>query len=226
MISLPPVWSVAEQMATQLRGEVLSGGFRIDEPLREVSLARRFGVSRATVRKVLQELVQEGLLVAKRNCGVTVAPPPSDTVRELLIPMRVTLETYALRACFDELSADDFRVWSRLLGQLRLACEEGDHSAVLERDFDFHHALLLRAGQSDLVPLWKQLLTRTMSFYEHARLSVEELPSVHAVHVALLDVFRSGDKEAAVEALAEHIRNGEFNAKARGRWRKNKTTCK
>ena len=213
-----PVRSVRDQIVNRLRGELLSGQHAPGTPLREEGLAERFEVSRMPIRHVLQQLVDEGLLLAKRNCGVSVAPPAPDAVRGLLMPIRVQIETFALRACFADSPAPLVQDWQRLLGPFRLACEEGDRPAVFERDMDLHRALLVRAGLADLLPLWTQVVNKTTAFYGHHRLADEELPVVHAAHAALLDTFRGGDVETAVTALTQHITNGEFNRAVHRRW--------
>lgn len=211
---------VTEQIAARLRGEILSGQLAAGERLREERLAERFGVSRMPIRDVLRQLVHEGLLVAKPNCGVTVAHPASEAIHELLLPLRVQIETYALKRCFGELSPDDFRDWERWLKRLKLACEEGDHAATLRLDFEFHESLLRRAGLEEVVPIWRQVLHRTESFYEHTSLDARQLPVVHAVHEALVKVFRGGDRRAAMTALTEHILNGEFNQRVHRNWKR------
>jgi len=191
--------------------------------MREESLAERFGVSRMPIRNALQQLVHEGLLVAKRNCGVTVAPPPPGTVRGLLMPIRVQVETFALRACYAGSLEPLLREWQSLLGVFRLACEDGDRPAIFERDMDFHRALLVQADLANLLPIWTQIINKTTAFYEHDKLADEDLPVVHEVHVALLDTFRAGDVEAAVTALTQHILNGEFNREVHRRWHQAKS---
>ncbi len=213
-----PVLSIADQIATRLRAELMAGSFKPGDALREEQVAERFGVSRHPVRKVFQQLALEGLLVARRNCGVTVAPPPNDAVRGLLLPMRVQIETYALQSCFDRLTRPALEEWRGQLGPFRLACEEGDRAAVFERDMDFHRNLLLEADLGDLLPLWTQIINKTTAFYEHDRLGKGDLPIVYEVHVALLDVFERRDVDAAVVALSEHILNGEFNQRIHRRW--------
>jgi len=183
-----------------------------------VPLAAHYGVSRATVRQAFGQLVQEGLLVARRNCGVSVATPPSDAVRELLMPMRVMAETYALRHCLASLTDDDFREWERLLARLEASCFEANYAVVTECDFDFHRHLMVRGGLGDLLSLWTTLITKTATFYEHEKLNQQMLPAVHLMHVELLALFRARDEAAAVRALTEHILNGAFNEQVRQLW--------
>ncbi|MGL4554549.1 MAG: GntR family transcriptional regulator, partial [Gemmataceae bacterium] len=213
-----PLQTIHEQIASRLRGELWGGRLKPGEPLREVPLAARYGVSRATVRQAFGQLVQEGLLVSRRNCGVRVAPPPPAVVRDLLIPMRVTAEAYALRACLPRLTADDFREWERLLARLRVACDEADYAAAVERDFDFHRHLMALGGLTDLLPLWTTLIAKTHAFYRHRELDPRALPAVHLMHAELLALFRAGDEPAAVQALTEHILDGDFNERVRQQW--------
>lgn len=217
MISFPILVSVSEQIVTQLRNEILSGCYPAGTSLREIALAERFGVSRAPIRKVLQQLTQEGLLIGKRNCGVTVAPPPPDSVRELLLPMRARIETYALGLCYDSLTDDDYRRWQGILNRLKLACEEGDHVAILGRDADFHRFILERSNRDDLLPIWMPIMARIQMFREEGNRSHDDLMAIHALHNFLLETIRSG-KRAGLKALEEHVVNGAFNDNFLRRW--------
>lgn len=69
-----PLRAQVEQLMRDLiqRGEYRDGGLLPDE----VSLARRLGVSRATVRAGISRLVYEGLLERKPGVGTRVAPSP------------------------------------------------------------------------------------------------------------------------------------------------------
>lgn len=69
-----PLHAQVEQLVRDLirRGEYRDGGLLPDE----VSLARRLGVSRATVRAGISRLVFEGLLERKAGVGTRVAPSP------------------------------------------------------------------------------------------------------------------------------------------------------
>jgi len=212
--------TLQDQIASQLRGELLSGQLAAGSPLREVELAARFGVSRGPIREVFHKLVQEGLLVARRNCGVAVAPSPPDSVRELVIPLRCMIETYALDVCFDDLNDADFREWEKILERMRLACVERDYGAIIERDCDFHRYALVRAGLSDVTGIWTLVHSRMRPLAERGNLRHDDPLFIHAVHADLLDVFRTAGRRVALKALREHIEDGEFNEKSRQRWRR------
>ncbi|WP_256256720.1 GntR family transcriptional regulator [Nonomuraea pusilla] len=74
-----------EDVANQLRAAIKAGEFAPDVRLPgEPVLAARFGTARITVRKALELLQQEGLIVVIPSKGRFVAtkPPPSDTNSE------------------------------------------------------------------------------------------------------------------------------------------------
>lgn len=215
-----PVQNVSEQIAAKLRLELMTGGFRPGESLREEALAERFGVSRHPIRKVLQQLVQDGFLVAKRNCGVRVAEPPLEHVRELLSPLRAQIETYALRLAFDRLCAENFQGFEPILARLRFACEQGDAAAILDRDFEFHKYLLEAAQLQDVIPIWLSIASRLRDFHATANRMLEDLRVIHFVHQTLVETFRSEKLEQACAALAEHIVDGKFNLEAKARYQR------
>lgn len=74
-----------EDVANQLRAAIKAGEFPSDARLPgEPVLAERFGTARITVRKALEVLQQEGLIVVVPSKGrfVATSSPPSNTNRE------------------------------------------------------------------------------------------------------------------------------------------------
>jgi DNA-binding GntR family transcriptional regulator len=194
------------QIVSRLRDDILSGRLPEGRHLSEAQLAGRFGVSRPTIREALVQLTDEGLLVARPNCGVRVASPAPDSIREVIVPIRRTIETHALRLFFDDLNGDDFRAWEKILGKMQDACRERDRTAAVEQDIAFHRSLLERAGQPDLLAVWTTIVARIRHHFWRTHLSRKNKPiDVYADHRALVEAFRAGNKEAAVRALEEHI---------------------
>jgi DNA-binding GntR family transcriptional regulator len=197
---------VRERVVNQLREDILSRRLAEGERLSEMELARRFGVSRGTIREALVQLTHEGLLVAQPNRGVRVATSAPNSIRKLVTPIRRTIETYALDSIFDDLGEDDFRVLEGILERMKLACERGDFPATIEPDIAFHRFLLERAGQPDLVVIWSTIIARIRRHLEQVHRDHTFTPlDVYNRHHDLVRVFRAGDKDAAVKALQEHI---------------------
>src|SRR6476661_8834100 len=66
---VPLYYQVAQQIEHAINEGQLSPGDRLDN---EISLAEQFGLSRPTMRRAIQELVDKGLLVRKRGVGTQV----------------------------------------------------------------------------------------------------------------------------------------------------------
>jgi DNA-binding GntR family transcriptional regulator len=197
--------NLGKQIAGHLRREILVGKLPTDQQLREVELATRFDVSRGPVREALLELTQEGLLVAQPKGGVRVAPPMPDAIQEFVVPIRRTIETYALRLFHKDLKEQDFRSWSELLERMRFACAQQDRGAIAELDLALHRSFLERSGQPDLIAIWSAVAAR---IDRHFLVSVnchENLMRIYDDHAALIAAFRDPDVDASASALEIHI---------------------
>jgi DNA-binding GntR family transcriptional regulator len=197
--------SLGEQIAGRLRDEIMTGKLPADEPLREAQLAQRFDVSRGPVREALLELTKEGLLVAQGRGGVRVAPPAPDAIQQLVLPIRRTIETYALRLFFAELGEADFAAWGAMLERMRFACQQGDLAGIAEQDIALHRSILERSAQPDLLAIWATVVARMRNYFFVAVRSYDDLRRIYDEHSALIAAFRGRDVEAAVQALEQHI---------------------
>ncbi|MCU1570890.1 MAG: GntR family transcriptional regulator [Naasia sp.] len=70
---VPLYFQVSEQLRAAIRGGILPPGSRIEN---EVKLADDLGMSRPTIRRAIQELVDQGLLVRRRGVGTQVVMGP------------------------------------------------------------------------------------------------------------------------------------------------------
>ncbi|REK12577.1 MAG: GntR family transcriptional regulator [Planctomycetota bacterium] len=190
-----------EQIVERLRDDLLSGRLSEGERLVEQDLVDRFGVSRTPVREAIAQLSHEGLLEALPHRSVRVAPTPPDTIRELILPIRATLESFALSAIFDTLTEEDFCHWDEILARLEAACRRGDWAETVNCDIAFHRSIIRRTGQKDLEAIWSAIVIRVRSHFWKSHREYQDLLDLYREHKRIVDVFRQGDKQAAIDVL-------------------------
>lgn len=198
-------YGLREQIVEQLRNEVISGRLAVGERLSEASLVNRFKVSRTPIREALQQLTYEGLLDAKPNCGVKVASEPSNALRELIIPVRRTIETFALQTFFGSINESDFLQWEEILHRMKIACQRRDYLAIAEQDLAFHRSIIRRAGMPELEGLWAVIVSRVRTHFRETQRDYADPLDVYEEHAKIIDTFRGGDREAAIKVLGDNI---------------------
>jgi len=128
------------QISDQLEAAIGNGGLQKGEFLpSEIDLAVAWGVSRPTVRRAIQELVDRGMLVRRRGVGTQVV---TDQVRR-----RVRLSSL-----FDDLVADGRSPTTRVL---RCDTVEADEAVAAELEVDPGSPILLleRVRSAGDIPL-------------------------------------------------------------------------
>lgn len=130
------------QLAEQLTGAISGGDLQPGDAFEnEVALTERLGLSRPTVRRAIQELVDDGLLVRRRGLGTTVANRRvhrraeltslhDDLVRAGATPTTEVLELGPVQDP-DVASALDLPADTELLAVTRLRRSDGIPLAVL-----------------------------------------------------------------------------------------------
>lgn len=66
---VPIYFQIAQQLEEAIQSGLLPPGSRLEN---EIALAKRLGLSRPTIRRAIQELVEKGLLVRRRGIGTQV----------------------------------------------------------------------------------------------------------------------------------------------------------
>ncbi|QDU89198.1 putative HTH-type transcriptional regulator YdfH [Pirellulimonas nuda] len=200
MTELPVARTIREQVADRIRADVLAGRLAEGTNLREQALAQQYHVSRAPIRDALLQLTQEGLLIAKPNCGVRVAAVHEET-QELLVGLRREIEVFALRKWFPTKDDQTVERFQATMDRMRAACESEDLGTFVEQDMALHRLNVELSGNPDLVAIWLPIVSRMMLHYSRHSCMMES----HLEHVAIVEAIRMGNEEAAVAALEANI---------------------
>jgi GntR family transcriptional regulator, rspAB operon transcriptional repressor len=192
-----------DQIAVELRSDIVAGRFNPGLQMVERQLAERFGVSHAPIREALLQLSHEGLLVSQTNRGAQVAPFLESSIRRFFMAIRMSLETYALRLSFEKLGESEFAAWDEILRALEAAREASDAPAIAELDFTFHEAIICQSGQNDMVSAWRTVVARARVYAAEWLTTNDNAVADHAPIVAHL---RERNIEEAVRALENNVR--------------------
>ncbi len=189
----------ADRLAEELRLRVLSGELEPGAPMREEALAEEFDLSRHTVRRALERLVAQRLLVSEAYRGVRVTSfTDADVVA--LQQLRTALESEAVRL----IRAEHGDSWpDEVLAPLVAAAErlrtdpspEQAHSA-------FHRALVAAAESSRITEAYERLDTEMLLFLRQLRSQYDGALLCAEHHDYLAGVQRTGE-----EAVRHHLAN-------------------
>ena len=192
---------VRDQIADQLRSDIISGELAPGTKLNEQGLASRFGVSRGPIRDVLLQLTKEGLLVTKSNVGASVAEMLSPKLQKLMVDIRRRIETYAAKQLKGQMTDEDFSALDYILDEFEAAFEDGDFTAVTKADIAFHKYLVEKAGGQELVNLWYPVVLRMRMNYKRIDTPAHGLDE----HRAIVDALRDDNVKKAAAALKANI---------------------
>ena len=193
------------QVVEKIRSEILSGILEEDTPLREMQLAKRVNVGRSKVRQALIILSNEGLTYSKRNFGMRVSKFSNDAINNLVIPLRRTVEIFALRQYFYEINDKDIRSWEECLLKMRAACKEKNFPKIAECDIQFHRLIVERSNIVDVMAIWNLLITRVKGHFMRNYHKYGDPMEIFFEHEAILAMFKTGKLESVVQILESNI---------------------
>lgn len=194
--------TMAKQVADQLRDEIQRADLPPGTRLMQSEIAERFGVSTTPVREALTKLEGEGLIVIDQHRGAVVFHPTIADFRECF-QIRELLESYAISKALPNLSEDS-------VGHLEALIEEmestEDRTKWVELNNRFHLTIYEAAGLPRLVKLIAGLRDASAAYlHMFATARLQDREGLEREHRNILQACRSGDVEAGVHAVRDHL---------------------
>jgi DNA-binding GntR family transcriptional regulator len=197
----PPL-TAAERVAQTLRAGIADGSLPMGASIVQDEVAKRLGVSRMPVREALRQLESEGLIVVYANTGAFVSALNASELREVF-ELRILLETSALRTSLAQHTATLSDAHDALLAM----DTEQDTSRWQLLNDRFHEALYAGCGNRRMLALIATLRNQVVSFYHLVNQADAIRAASQQEHHDLFDACRSGDIDAALTLLTEHLRH-------------------
>lgn len=196
--------TLSEHVHDLLFAGIVQGRIGPGQHLAEQHIADALGISRISVREAIRQLAVDGFVVVYPNRGAfTVGFEPDDI--EEIFSLRASLEVLAIRRAAQSLTRADLAQLEDLIDEMRIVEAGTDRFAGADVDARFHATLMEISGHKRAHAAWRTISAQiTMAVYS-ATTYYEDMEALADRHVAIIDVLRTNDADAAEQKIREHI---------------------
>ena len=196
---------LADAAYQAILAEIFGGLMVSGEPISEVELARRLGMSRTPVHLAVRELVRDGLLTQAPNRRPVFHAFTSDDVQEIY-QMRLLLETEAAALAALRLDRPTLRQMMAECADLRRHLKAKDvMTRWADLDERFHREIALAAGNRRLAQdIFRYRLVHRG--FNTIRFTADLIPQSLLEHERVLAALDARDADGARAAMTTHLR--------------------
>lgn len=195
--------NLAEKAYQAIKEAILRQEIAPGQPLYEVPLAEKLGISRTPVRAAIARLEREELLKRMPNWGVIVPPVELKDVHDVF-ELREILEVKALQKAFDRVDPEQLARY-RSSFESMLADPEIQMADAILADEEFHMFIAQIGGNRWIIRTMEQVLQRTLMMRAISTSRAGRPQETFLEHIHLIDLWLRGDLDAAITVLKGHI---------------------
>jgi DNA-binding GntR family transcriptional regulator len=201
--------TVAEQGVQLVRAQILDRRLLPGAAVTEEAMARDLGISRPTMREVLNTLTVEGLLTRSPTTRVLrVTRLGRDEIREIYRARRL-LETGGVMACAD---CDDSRLDALAAATDRLiaAIDAADERAIVQHDIACHVEVVALIGSTDLTDFYSLLLAKLqLAMADVTRSDNYDMQLLRDDHLRFVDLLQARHIDEARQLVVGRLDRAE-----------------
>jgi len=202
--------SLADQVAHELREDIIHGRLLSGMPLVESELVRGYSASRNTVREALHLLGREGLTHYVRHKGVIVRRLSVDDVRDLF-RVRRTLESSAILTGAPVVSGTSGPM-ANAIEAAELACEREDWRAFGSHSLRFHQQIVGLIGSPAFDEFFTNIVAQMRLVFSTARDEASYQAPWLARDRHLFQLLIENRRRDADEAMGSYLNDSEHQA--------------
>lgn len=203
-----------EQVCERLRTAIVSGRYAPNTRLVERELAGWLQVSRTPIREALRKLQSEGLLVGFPHQGYFVRQPSFGEAKQAY-EMRRVVEAASCEAAAERASEADLGRIRHALDASRSALSAADSAALLLRNKELHHAIVLAAHNVFFERQWLAVWAFADLLRGRWWGGTSRPRAGHDEHEAIVAAIMRRDQLLARRLGEEHVRLAWMNVAAR-----------
>ena len=197
-----------EKVLLDLRERIMLGEISSEQQLAENALAAYYGVSRGSIRRALQTLESEGLVITSEN-GRRAPVVIDEKFTSDLYQIRLMIEAKAIQICLIKEDIDTSIIATAFADFYKLYSFQGEElyfarSVVNTR---FHRAVVETAENQSLLQCWNTLepLIHGLAKFNYIKLKERQTnDDLITSHQKLMDLIFRRDKAALTE-IADHV---------------------
>lgn len=204
--------NLTESVYRKLRSELVLCQIAPGSRLKTSTLAKRYGVSLASIREAMARLTSEDLVSYEPQRGFVAASISAQQLQDLTT-VRVEIETMALRQSLLNFSSlDKIRLEEAMEKMLLSAADDGEGNHVLTETWmqahsAFHEAMVAGCQNIVLLQVRRQLFDQGERYRSLAAqvYLIKKIQDIGADHQPIVDAMLERDVELAVSLLRQHI---------------------
>jgi DNA-binding GntR family transcriptional regulator len=196
--------SLASEIHTILRSQIVDGSIPPATRLSEVTLAENLGVSRTPIREALQKLEQEGLAERRHGLGLFVAGLTRRGATEV-VGIRSVLEGYAARLAAERITPEELASIRAAHDDANRAIEAGALEELMEANTHFHDGVNAASHSDRCVAMIGELRDWVLRYRAEALVEDAARSRSYAQHAQIIAALESRDGQLAEELARAHI---------------------
>lgn len=193
-----------EVLCQQIADDILNGIFRPGDRLEELSLAKRYGLSRTPVREALRHLASTGLIELSPRRGASVSLPDEGTLAELFEVLG-ELEAACARFAAVRMSPAERTHLSAAHKAALDAARSNDVEGYVTCNREFHKLIYIGAHNKSLLAAVQSMRERMAPFSRAQFRLPGRLLQSHAEHDKVISAILVGDQMVAADAMRRHV---------------------
>lgn len=193
------------QVADRLRDQIYQHELIPGDPIDEMALCERYGISRTPLREALKVLSSEGLIELIPRRGSFVRSMEIEELNELF-PVMMVLEGLCAREAVENCTPKDLQQLEQMHEKLENFVKEGNIDAYYEQNFVFHQAVQDLSGNK-----WLQRvigdLRKVLRLARHMQLTIPgRLQESLEEHRQIMQAFSIKDPDLADKNMQNHLK--------------------
>lgn len=196
--------TLAEQIAKQLRRNILRGKLPPGSAIKERDNAAELGVSRTPMREAIRILAKEGLVILRPARSPIVADPSIEEIADQ-VEVLLTLEKRAAQLACEAATDEDIERIEGISRRMAEIYETTDPLDMFELDMSFHAAVVAAAHNRALAETHAAFLARLWRARYLSAAQKRNRERLLDQHGAIVEALAARDPVAVEKAIDAHL---------------------